>query len=67
MAKSYTSLQLQCTKIHNALNKVVPPKPDDEFEDLRREVSKHLDKLNNYLQGRVTGEGSSQTPVVETE
>jgi len=62
MAKTYEGLQRQHRKITTALEGLAPPQPDDEYEDLRREVLKSSERVHDYLQGRVTGEGSLSTP-----
>jgi hypothetical protein len=64
MANHYGSLEVQVKKIRSALEVITPPEPDDEFETQRRSVMGEMDKLENYVHGRVTGDGSIQTSTV---
>lgn len=64
MAKTYGSLSRQLAKIRSAMEKVTPPKPDDEFEELKGSTLKHLEPLETYVHGRDTGEGSLNAPEV---
>lgn len=65
MSKSYGGLQRQVTKVREAMEKLTPPGPDDEFEDLRRSTLQSFDKVQTYLHGRVTGDGGIQAPEAE--
>lgn len=65
MANTYETLQRQVGKVNDVLMRLTPPQPDDEFESLRGEIKRHVDKLDVYLEGRVTGEGSLSTPGME--
>lgn len=62
MASNYTKLKVQVDKIRGALEKITPPQPDDEFEDLRRSCFPPFDRMDAYINGRITGDGSAQTP-----
>lgn len=65
MAKSYTNLKAQFEKIRSATEGLTPPEPDDEFEDLRRALYPAFDRMKGYLDGRISGDGSMQSPSVE--
>lgn len=67
MAKTYGGLSLQLAKIRSALEKVTPPGPDDEFEDLKANTLKHLEPIETYVHGRDTGEGSLNAPEAASE
>ena len=62
MAKTYGGLKLQLDKIRGAVEKITPPQPDDEFEDLKGNLLKHLEPIETYVNGRDSGEGSLSTP-----
>lgn len=62
MAKTYEGLQRQHRKISSAIEGLAPPQPDDEYEELRREVLKATARVDTYLEGRVSGEGTLSTP-----
>lgn len=64
MAKSYEALEGQVKKIRSTVERITPPEPDDEFETHRRNVMSEMDKFQDYIHGRVTGDGSIQTPTV---
>lgn len=65
MAKSYTGLKKQHDKVRTVFEGLTPPAPDDEYEDLRRSVYREMDKMDQYLTGRVTGDGSVHMPISE--
>lgn len=65
MASSWEVLKKQHDKIRKALERVTPPQPSDEYEALKGEVFKDLDKVDSYLHGQITGEGSVSMPEAE--
>lgn len=65
MAKSYTALRDQQQKIRRTYERISPPQPDDQFETLRASVLKEFDRVEKYLQGRVTGDGSMETSEID--
>ncbi len=67
MAKTWAGLKRQHDKIKDALESVTPPAPSDEYEALKGEVFKHMGKLDNFLTGQITGEGSVSIPEAEPE
>jgi hypothetical protein len=67
LAKSYESLKVQTDKVKEVLGKLTPPEPSDEFESLRTEILARFDKLDEFLVGQITGEGSLSLPAAEPE
>lgn len=67
MAKSFEALKQQQDKIKRVQETITPPTPSDEFEALRAEVLKHMSKLDNFLVGQITGDGSVSIPEAEPE
>lgn len=65
MADSYSKLKAQHDKIRSTYERITPPTPDDEFETLRRSVYQEMDRVEGYLQGRISGDGSIQAPSIE--
>jgi hypothetical protein len=55
MAKSFATLEQQLYKIGNTLGRISPPEPDDQFEDLRRDVLKFFTKMQKHVHDRVVG------------
>ena len=67
MAKSWEGLKKQQDKIRSVQEGITPPQPSDEFESLRSEVLKHMGKLDSFLVGQVTGDGSVSIPEAEPD
>lgn len=65
MAKSWEVLKKQHDKVRKAAESLTPPQPSDEYESLKGEVFKHMDKLDSYLNGQITGDGSVSLPEAE--
>lgn len=53
MAKSWELLKDQVAKIHTATGKITPPEPDDEFEAIRTEALKSIDRLGFYTYNKL--------------
>lgn len=67
MASSWESLHKQHEKIRSAIETRTPPAPSDEYESLRGEVLKHFDKMQTFVTGQVTGDGSVSIPEAEPD
>jgi len=52
--KTWAGANVAAKKITTALKKITPPEPDDQFEDLRRDALKFVDKWSEYLSIKVT-------------
>lgn len=64
---SWEKVQMGFGKIRSASEKVTPPVPSDEFEDLKINLYGAFDRLEAFVNGQVTGEGSMSMPGAEPE
>ena len=67
MAKTFAGLQKQHEKIRTVYTNLTPPTPSDEFESLRQGVLVHMERVEAFIDGQVTGEGNVTIPTAEPE
>jgi hypothetical protein len=65
--QSWENVQKGFGKVRSVTEKITPPVPSDEFEMLKVDVLTKLEKLDDFVEGQVTGGGSLSLPGAEPE